>query len=142
MAKPRSWNTFKNAPISSLIWCCTHSIMFFKQTLLTLELWRAPTVYVNHLFIMLMTRVSVSWQTLLIDNSVTVIVLCKSMSFTFIWIFIKINNFFKLPDPGIKPLILGLQGQRSIPFSIEESHSIMLYSWVRNSTTHRTHDSW
>ena len=31
------------------------------------------------------------------------------------WIFIQINNFFKLPAPGIEPLTLGLQGQCSTP---------------------------
>ena len=31
------------------------------------------------------------------------------------WIFIQINNFFKLPAPGIKPLTLGMQDQRTIP---------------------------
>ena len=42
-------------------------------------------------------------------NSVTVC-FCVSP-----WIFIQINNFFKLPAPGIEPLTLGLQIQRSTP---------------------------
>ena len=31
------------------------------------------------------------------------------------WIFIQINNFFKLPVPGIEPLTLGFLGQSSTP---------------------------
>ena len=31
------------------------------------------------------------------------------------WIFIQLNNFFKFPTPGIKPLTLGLQVQHSPP---------------------------
>ena len=47
------------------------------------------------------------------------------------WIFIQINNFFKLPVPGIEPLTLGLQVQRfpPTPRGTPFIHSIIWLIW-------------
>ena len=45
------------------------------------------------------------------------------------WIFIRVNNFFKLPAPGIEPLTLGLQGQSSTPRGTQPKKLILEF-WI------------